>query len=107
MLLKAFRPPKPENRIFRYVLDGQGERRRCGTLTALFPRPDFHIPGRGEILSAEINATESTNELIRTALTLNRPSGTSSHADSLADRPNFVRVLRMLWQATSRTPDVP
>jgi hypothetical protein len=35
--------------------------------TALMPQPDFTLTGRGTILSNEINATESTDQLIWTA----------------------------------------
>jgi hypothetical protein len=46
--------------------------------TALTPQPDSTIPGRGTILSNEIDATESTNQLIWTALLFSRPYGTEA-----------------------------
>ena len=41
-----------------------------------YPQPDFAIPGGNTRLSNEINPTESTNQLIWTALIFSRPFGT-------------------------------
>ncbi len=82
----AKRKPSPEGLGHRWtmILSAVG--------AALFrsaTQPDFATSGRSTSLSNEINATESTNQLIWTALTLNRPFGTEfgilgSHAHSLA-----------------------
>jgi hypothetical protein len=45
-------------------------------------RPNFALLGRGTSLSNEINATESTNQLIWTALRFRRPRGTELGNDS-------------------------
>jgi hypothetical protein len=62
----AKRQPSPEG---LGSMDDDPEHRRCGTL----PQPDFAIPGRGTSSSNKINATESTNQLIWTALAESSP----------------------------------
>ena len=50
--------------------------RRTNPQSNPYPQPDFAIPGGNSRLSNKINPTDSTNQLIWTALIFSRPFGT-------------------------------
>ena len=100
------------------------ERRRCGTFlvlymthtsqrrlnlsnsTALLPRPDFPMIGRATNLSRKINATESTNQLIWTALVAVRPCWPLRRSSALAAKKycGMVTVPARLSTRPTRSP---
>jgi hypothetical protein len=73
----AKREPSPEGLGNRWTMIPSAV---GAALSRSATQPDFATSGRSTSLSSEINATETTNQLIWTALTLSRPRGTELEA---------------------------